>query len=113
MWQITLGALMEPVLDLLGAILMAVLTAAAGKAFQYWKVKIDEKHMRVLHSALMTAIRAGLQRGLSPETAVNSAVTYAATTGAKDAVEKLGASKDTLRELATAKLNEVQQGGGA
>lgn len=106
-----LNALLDPLMEIIGTILLSLLIWASTEAARYFNVKIEEKHMRTVHSALLTGIRAALQDGIgrmggekSQANLVNAAVTYALNGGATDAIDRLKISGDTLADLAKSKI---------
>jgi len=77
------------------------------------KYQLTVEQQSTLHSALMTGLRAALMKGIPRDTtqAIDAAVDYALRKGAPDAIKSLGVTQDTLRDLALAKLNIIEQGG--
>ena len=108
-------------LELATPVLVAVLPIIAGAAVmgvvklaQLVGVTVKQEEQDTLHSALMTGLRAALQRGLTGEAAVRAAVSHAMGAGAEDTVAKLrksaGVTTHDLMNIAYAKLDILQRG---
>lgn len=97
---------MPVVLQLIAAVLGAVLLRAANTARDRWGIEIEARHREALHSALMSGIRAALGRGLTGKTAIDAAISYA-TISVPDAVVALNPARDVLTDLASSKLREA------
>lgn len=101
-----LTALTPSLLDLSGAVLTFVISAAALR-FQRWTgIQIEARHREALHSALMTAARLAVSRGLTQE-AGTSFVTSYVQASVPDALRGLAPSESTLVDLAKSKLAQL------
>lgn len=108
-------------LELATPVLVAVLPIIAGAAVmgvvklgRLVGVTVKQEAQDTLHSALMTGLRAAVQRGLTGEAAVRAAVDHAMGAGAKDTIAKLkksaGLTAQDLVNIAYAKLDILQRG---
>ena len=102
------AAVLPLLLSVLAAWLAKVLASAANEAKRRWGIEIEARHREALHSALMSGIRAALNRGLTGPAAISSAVTYAAQS-VPDALARLSPDAKVLARLAASKLREVQE----
>lgn len=105
-----LAALVPHLLELVALALTGLIAFAAQRFAAWTGIQIEARHREALHSAIMTGIRAALERGSTPDGAVASAVDYAREVGAPDAVSALKATAEGLAQLARAKLAEVLGG---
>lgn len=85
------AAVLPLLLSLLAAWLAKVMAGAADEAKRRWGIEIEARHREALHSALMSGIRAALNRGLTGPAAIDSAVKYA-TQSVPDALARLAYS---------------------
>lgn len=95
-------------LELLGALVAALISWAAVAVQRKWGLDIEARHREALHSALMTGARMALDRALSPQSAAELAVAYARES-VPDAMRKLQPSPEVLANLARAKLAEARR----
>lgn len=109
MFDQLMTALMPVLTDALSIIVMALIAFAAQRFARWTGVQIEEKHMRTLHSAIMTGIRQALAKGLEGNFAVHDAILWAETTGAPDAIKALRVDQIDLKYLASAKLQELNR----
>ncbi len=98
--------LFTALLSVLGLILTWIIGAVASKVKEWVGVQIDEKHLRTLHSAILTGVRRAIEAKL-PQASVTGAAVMYATQSAPDAIKALKASGGVLQSLAQAKLQEV------
>jgi hypothetical protein len=86
------------------------LTALIGFAtvrFQRWTgIQIEARHREALHSAIMTAARVAVARGLTREIAAEFVSSYVRAS-VPEAMKRLSPSVDTLDALVRSKLLEV------
>jgi hypothetical protein len=94
------------ILTALSAILTTVLVRGSGIAKERWGIEIEARHREALHSALMSGIRAALERGDDRHSAITSAIEHA-TSSVPDAIMALDPGPDVLSSIAKAKLREV------
>lgn len=94
------------ILQGISAILGVLLIQGAGIAKQRWGIEIEATHRDALHSALMSGIRAALERGDDRTAAITSAISHA-TQSVPDAISALNPSTGVLQSIAEAKLREV------
>lgn len=107
MFDTVLAALTPYIFEAISLVIAGVI-AMIGTAYRKATGKqIERAHADALHSALLTGIHHALARHLSGERAVKSAVAYASTIGAPDAVAHFGLGKDVIEMLGVAKLHEV------
>lgn len=98
-------------------VLPTILTAVLGWLgvifTRYTGVKIEEKHMNVLHQAILTGISSFIAKGgLRAENlsatdrrdAIAHAVQYTESGTAKDAIKALGVSTDRIAQIALSKI---------
>jgi uncharacterized protein YjaZ len=111
MFDQLMTALMPVLTDALSIIVMALIAFAAQRFARWTGVQIEEKHMRTLHSAIMTGIREALAKGMDGKSAVAHAVSWAQTTGAPDAIKALRVNQNDVQYLASAKLQELTNKG--
>lgn len=102
------AAVVPLLLSLLAAWLAKVMAGAADEAKRRWGIEIEARHREALHSALMSGIRAALNRGLTGPAAIDSAVKYA-TQSVPDALARLNPDARVLARLAASKLREVHE----
>lgn len=96
----TIIAALEPhIIELVGAVLAAVIGRAAIEAKRRWGIEIEARHREALHSALMTGIRAALGRGLTGQKALDYAIGYAQES-VPDALAKLRPAEAVLQLIA-------------
>jgi hypothetical protein len=100
------SAFLPTLLQIIGAVLMAILIRATEVARARWGIEIEARHREALHSALMSGIRAALSRGSSPQEAIAAAVQHAAQS-VPDAIMALQPDSGVLSSIAEAKLREV------
>jgi len=76
---LTNEALQTAILALLGAALTFILNRASGAFQAATGVRIEEKHMRALHSAILTGVQSGMTDGVGAgaDTVKASAIAYA------------------------------------
>ena len=103
-----LRELMPVALSGLSVLLTALIGSAAHTAKQRWGLDIEARHREALHSALMSGIRAAVERG--PEEAVEVLVQEAvehAKASVPDALLRLRPDEAILQNLARSKLAQV------
>lgn len=110
MFEQIMTALQPYILEAAGAVVAGAITLAVRALHKHTGLQIEEQHRKVLHSAIMTGIRAALAaRGDAPrEAVIAAAVDYAKTSGAPVAIRKLKATAPALESLARAKLAEIK-----
>jgi hypothetical protein len=94
------------ILTALSAILTTVLVRGSGLIQERWGIEIEARHREALHSALMSGVRAALEQGDDPNSAITSAIAHAVRS-VPDAITALEPSPDVLSSIAKAKLREV------
>ncbi|EKX55711.1 hypothetical protein D516_3981 [Rhodobacter sp. AKP1] len=103
-----LTALMPSILDLAGVALTALIGFATLR-FQRWTgIQIEARHREALHSAIMTAARVAVARGLTREVATEFVSSYARAS-VPEALKRLSPSAETLEALVRSKLLEVAE----
>lgn len=102
------SVVMPHLLEVIGLVLTGVLGWMARQAKRRWDIEIEEKHLRTLHSALMTGARAAFTKDahLSRERVAEEAIAYARES-APDAVAALKPKADVLVDLATARAKDA------
>ncbi|RAZ84455.1 hypothetical protein [Cereibacter johrii] len=101
-----LTALAPSFLDLTGVVLTALIGLATVR-FQRWTgIQIEARHREALHSAIMTAARVAVARGLTREVATEFVSSYVCAS-VPDALKRLSPSAETLEALVRSKLLEV------
>lgn len=99
-----------PHLTELVLLIFAAITARIGaKIRQKSGLDIEQRYRDALHSALITGARLALARKLSLQEAIDAVLRHAFGS-VPDAITGLGASRETLVNLAESKLQEVGQG---
>lgn len=101
-----LADILPIILQLVGLALAAWLARVSTFAKARWGIEIEARHREALHSALMTGIKAAVQRGLTGHAAMDAAISYAGKS-VPDAIEALGPSGEVLVSLAESKLREA------
>ncbi|MFQ6777624.1 hypothetical protein V6Z69_20710 [Cereibacter sphaeroides] len=103
-----LTALAPSLLDLAGVALTALIGFATVR-FQRWTgIQIEARHREALHSAIMTAARVAVARGLTREVATEFVSSYARAS-VPEALKRLSPSAETLEALVRSKLLEVAE----
>lgn len=117
MKEFILALLVEVSLPLMAIVLPVLAGAIVGgvvKLSQFVGVTVSKADQDTLHSALMTGLRAAVQKGLPAEMAVKHAVEWALGPGASDTVKKLqkktGLTTADIADMARAKLDILQRG---
>ena len=117
MKEFILALLVEVSLPLMAIALPVLAGAIVGgviKLAQFVGVTVSQAEQDTLHSALMTGLRAAVQKGLQRDAAVRYAVSWATGPGASDTVKKLqkktGLTVEGLTDMARAKLDILQRG---
>ncbi|SNT29008.1 hypothetical protein SAMN05421763_1091 [[Luteovulum] sphaeroides subsp. megalophilum] len=101
-----LTALTPSLLDLAGVALTALIGFATVR-FQRWTgIQIEARHREALHSAIMTAARVAVARGLTREVAAEFVSSYVRAS-VPEAMKRLSPSAETLDALVRSKLLEV------
>ncbi len=101
-----LNALTPSLLDLAGVVLTALIGFATVR-FQHWTgIQIEARHREALHSAIMTAARVAVARGLTREVAAEFVSSYVRAS-VPDALKRLSPSVETMDALVRSKLLEV------
>ncbi|MFQ6756750.1 hypothetical protein V6Z72_20615 [Cereibacter sphaeroides] len=101
-----LTALTPSLLDLAGVVLTALIGLATVR-FQRWTgIQIEARHREALHSAIMTAARVAVARGLTREVAAEFVSSYVRAS-VPEAMKRLSPSAETLDALVRSKLLEV------
>lgn len=103
---VLVNTVLPSVLAIVGTVLSAFLIKAAAAAKARWNIEIEANDREALHSALMTGIRAALQRGLGSGDAVIAAMAHAQRS-VPDALARLKPSDRVLGSIAEAKLEEA------
>ncbi|MCG7626154.1 hypothetical protein [Epibacterium sp. Ofav1-8] len=100
-----LQELLPVALSGLSVLLTALIGSAAHTAKRRWGLDIEARHRDALHSALMSGIRAGLERGPdeAAEVLIREAVDHAKAS-VPDAILRLGPNDHVLQNLARSKL---------
>ncbi|WOI34186.1 hypothetical protein R1T40_05495 [Tritonibacter scottomollicae] len=100
-----LQELLPVALSGLSVLLTALIGSAAHTAKQRWGLDIEARHREALHSALMSGIRAGVERGPNEaaEVLIREAVEHAKRS-VPDAILRLGPDDSVLSNLARSKL---------
>ncbi|RHZ95159.1 hypothetical protein D1114_10125 [Cereibacter sphaeroides] len=102
-----LNALTPSLLDLAGVVLTALIGFATVR-FQRWTgIQIEARHREALHSAIMTAARVAVARGLRREVAAEFVSSYARAS-VPEALKRLSPSVETFDALVRSKLLEVR-----
>ncbi|MEA5162604.1 hypothetical protein U5903_17640 [Cereibacter johrii] len=102
-----LTALAPSLLDLAGVVLTALIGFATLR-FQRWTgIQIEARHREALHSAIMTAARVAVARGLTRDVATEFVSAYVRAS-VPDALKRLSPSAETLDALVRSKLLEVR-----
>ncbi|AXQ93212.1 hypothetical protein LV780_04935 [Cereibacter azotoformans] len=103
----TVGEFLTPLapglLDLAGVILTLIIGAAARQWAAWTGVQIEARHREALHSAIMTAARTAIARGLTREVATEFIAAYVRAS-VPDALKRLSPSAETLDGLIRSKL---------
>ncbi|AZB64569.1 hypothetical protein EBL87_12725 [Cereibacter sphaeroides] len=103
-----LTALAPSLLDLAGVALTALIGFATVR-FQRWTgIQIEARHREALHSAIMTAARVAVARGLTREVASEFVAAYVRAS-VPEALKRLSPSAETLDALVRSKLLEVSE----
>ncbi|EGJ19631.1 hypothetical protein RSWS8N_15764 [Cereibacter sphaeroides WS8N] len=103
-----LTALMPSFLDLAGVALTALIGFATVR-FQRWTgIQIEARHREALHSAIMTAARVAVARGLTRDVATEFVSAYVRAS-VPDALKRLSPSVETLDALVRSKLLEIAE----
>ncbi|MFQ6756879.1 hypothetical protein V6Z72_21300 [Cereibacter sphaeroides] len=101
-----LTALTPSLLDLAGVVLTALIGLATVR-FQRWTgIQIEARHREALHSAIMTAARVAVARGLTRDVATEFVAAYVRA-AVPDALKRLSPSAETMDALVRSKLLEV------
>ncbi|ABN78474.1 hypothetical protein [Cereibacter sphaeroides] len=101
-----LTALTPSLFDLAGVVLTALIGFATVR-FQRWTgIQIEARHREALHSAIMTAARVAVARGLTCKVASEFVAAYVRAS-VPDALKRLSPSAETLDALVRSKLLEV------
>ncbi|SNS12423.1 hypothetical protein SAMN05421763_1011 [[Luteovulum] sphaeroides subsp. megalophilum] len=101
-----LTALAPSLLDLAGVALTALIGFATVR-FQRWTgIQIEARHREALHSAIMTAARVAVARGLTREVA-SEFVGAHVRASVPDALKRLSPTAETLDALVRSKLLEA------
>lgn len=98
---------LNAVLVIAAAILTPLMTLATNALRTRTGIKISAERAAFVQGAVLTGLRMALTKGMTKEAAIELAVEWAAGSGAGDTVRLIGASKDDLRSLAMARLQEV------
>ncbi len=104
--NIALRIIIEAVLPILATALGAALLWLATKAKTQLGIEIEAKHRDALQSAIMNGVLVALSRGLRSHAAVTAALDYARAS-VPDAIAALRPGQTVLKDLATAKLQQV------
>ncbi|MGC9447649.1 hypothetical protein [Cereibacter johrii] len=101
-----LTALTPSLLDLAGVALTALIGFATVR-FQRWTgIQIEARHREALHSAIMTAARVAVARGLTRDVATEFVSAYVRTS-VPHALKRLSPSAETMDALVRSKLLEA------
>ena len=98
-----LTAVTPSLLELAGAILAFAISAAAVRFRRLTGLQIEARHREALHSAIMTAARTAVARGLTRDVATEFVAAYVQAS-VPDALRHLAPSADTLSGLIRSKL---------
>lgn len=90
-------------LQLLGAVVMALISYLATRFTQKLNLEIEARHRAALHSAIVSGIASALAMGLKDEEAKRAALEYV-TVSVPDALRALAPSPEVLAALITSKL---------
>ncbi|MGP3699181.1 hypothetical protein [Rhodobacter sp. NSM] len=101
-----IAALTPSLLDMLGVVLTSLIGLAAVRVQQWTGIQIEAKHREALHSAIMTAARTAVARGLTREVATEFVSSYIRAS-VPDALRRLAPSAETLEALIRSKLTEA------
>lgn len=99
-------ALLPTLLQLIAAVLGALMIRATSLASSRWGIEIEARHREALHSAIMSGIAAALSKGLTGKAALEAALAYT-TKSVPDALHALNPSAEVLLSLAESKLREA------
>ena len=105
-WNTILAALMPILLDVLGAIVLALIGQAALWLKRRTGIEIEARHREALHQAIMTGLRAALTKSATPSDAITRSIEYAKQS-VPYAIRALRPSDQILTRIATAKLEEA------
>lgn len=103
---VLVNTVLPALLTIFSTVLSAFLIRAAAAAKARWDIEIEANDREALHSALMTGIRAALQRGMGPGDAVTAAMAHAQRS-VPDALKRLKPSDSVLGGIAQAKLQDA------
>lgn len=98
--------MMPTILEIAGVALAGALGWVAMVAKKRLGLDIEKRWQDSVHSALMSGVRAALQRGLVGQAAVDAAVDYAKAS-VPDAIKGLSPLQIVLADLARAKMDEI------
>lgn len=100
--------LMPVVLQLLAAVLMGAISAAALAMKRNFGIAIDQKAQDDLHRALMSGVKAAIAAGTPRGEIVNAAVGHAMKS-VPDAIKRLSPAQAVLLNIAASKLEEASR----
>lgn len=97
---------MKSVLTLVSLATLYLVRTAVGQFTTWTGVQVEEKHMRALHSAVLTGINMAMSKGLTGDKLKGAAIEYVRTS-VPDAIKALNPSTGVLIDLITSKLRKT------
>jgi hypothetical protein len=99
-----LAALAPHLLELIAALLTAIIGWLAAQAKARWGLEIEARHREALHSALMTGVKHALSEGVQGRTAITRAAVGYVRVSVPDALAALKPGPGQLTDMAEATL---------
>lgn len=103
-----LAELLPVLLQLLAAVLMAAISAAALAMKRNFGIAIDQKAQDDLHRALMSGVKAAIAAGTPRGEVVEAAVRHTMKS-VPDAIKRLKPAQSVLLNIAASKLEEASR----
>lgn len=101
-----ISAFLPTLIEIASLLVMAWLVRLSVFMKEKWGIEIEARHREALHSAILTGIRAALEKGLTRDQVITAAIEHVSAS-VPDAISALRPASGVLENLIAAKLKEV------
>lgn len=103
-----MSALEPYIWEAIGGLVAVTTSVLVGTAARFFNLKSNEVRSRIIHSAAVTGVNAGMSKNRTDEQIVAAALAYVQTLGASDSVKALSVKPEALEHIVRSKLNALR-----
>lgn len=108
--EVIMAAIEPYIWEAIGGVVTVATAVVVGAATKFFNLKSNEVRSKIIHSAAVTGINAGMSKNRTDEQIVAAALAYVQTLGAADSVKALGVKPEALEHIVKSKLNALRGG---